>query len=704
MRVTKDDLKNYGLFDSLPEPLKNMEAGSFFVFYYDVDEDNIKLKIYEYDVLKQINVSVYRGSNDKANKYNTLTMSIGFFSDTFETKDGLFYQFLRTFNDAEAVSIFYSNAVEQDRSTDVSISTNAITQIYTSDDFRRSISYFSPSRLQTIMFVYDMVNNAFKSRLSKDLYGESLKKVVNLIKFDGGVLPEMGGVLRYMIIGENANLTPEQAEKLAEAKILLRSLNSIDKVYQHTGWCFSDRDGKWRTNIADNDAYIDNALLYDCNGRKLYIPVKGDKDDTLALVAAPNKLNGVNYGGRLIDVLKHPTLYQYYPRLALLPLLYYYGENESGLKSNFYFSPDGRGGFIVICGHKKCGDSLSILLHEVQHYIQNVESYATGGNLFLARFVASVGGAMVRKIFASINKMERFFREDLFNNESKNELIEVIKSEIGRTPEARELKNMLLELFNTDDYFNQYKAINFYLILFVAENGDFSTNGVTLYLQDKLGDIVFELFENISEGYDGAKNYKQKLASEGYKDEDIKRILFSSYQNLYGEIESRSVQSSRFVGSEFKNYFYLTKWENSPIQQISIIDGIENVIDCTKIKAAVEDKDGEYVLHFERNISCVPILHELGHIVHDALNTLGYKDKIEEGYMKNYTFDDVNEYFVSRFLGYLKDNVDDEKLKQDLKMDFSVSSETGINEILDEFFADVKVMEKLSFLKTMLSS
>jgi hypothetical protein len=590
MRITKEQLKNYGLFDKLPEPLRTMESGSKFVFYYDVDEESVKLKMYEYGVFKDVNVSLYRGIESMVAKYNTVTLNLGFFSDTFETRDGLFYQFLRTYNDAEDVANLYDYAIEEDRSVDVSVSINAITNIYNSDDFRRSISFFCSSKLQSIMFVYDMVNDVFKNRLSKSLYGESIKKVVNLIKFDGGVLPEINGELRFMVIGENAKLTEDQIQKLDEAKVLLRSLQSIDNIYQYTGWSFSQYDGKWRTNIADNEAKIDKTLLYEVDGRMLYKPANISNEDLMILLQNPTKLYGYNYQGRLIDVLKHPTLYKYYPKLALVPLLYYYGNKAGG--NDFYFSPNERGGLILINGDKKSGDSLSILLHEIQHYIQNQEGFATGGNMFLAQFVASLGGAKVRQIFSTINRMERYFRDHLIDDNERLELVQAVKSQLAFTSQSREIKNTLLGFLNNrDEYKDNYKTINFYLIVFIAENGDFSTNNVTLLLQEKFGDIIFELLENITEAYKSAKYYKEKLSSEGYRQDDIDRILFSSYQNLYGELESRSTQSSRFVESEYKNYFYLTKWENSPLQNIVIIDGIEKIIESDKVKAVVLEKD-----------------------------------------------------------------------------------------------------------------
>lgn len=705
MKVSKQELDNFGLLSSLPDPFKKFGGDDKFVFYYNVDEVGAKLIIYDFEIVKQVNVSLYRNLAEKASKAKVQSMNIGFFTDTLETRDGLFYEFLRTYNSADKVHTFYSYLVEQDKVVDLNVSTDSLNEIYTSDDFRRAISYFSSMRLQTIMFVYDMVNNAFQRRFSKSLYGNMLKKVVNLVVYDGGVLPEIGGSLRFMVIGENAKLTDEQKERLREAKVLIRSMVSLDKVYQHTGWALSQNDGKWRTNVDDSKASLSSALFYDYNGNKIYVPTGQTIQEILPVIQNPKNAASSGYRGRLIEVLKHPTLYEYYPRLALMPIVYFYGNTETQ-RQEFYFSPDERGGYIVIIGSKVSGDSLSILLHEIQHYIQNQEGFATGGNLFLAQFVASVGSSAVRKIFACINKMERYFREYLFSDDARIELLDVFKNTLPKSQASRQLKNTLVEMLkDKEEYKYKYKTLNFYLVLFVAEEGDFTTSDLVSYLEAKIenSEVIYELFENISEGYSGSKKYQEKLKSEGFRQEDIGRILFKGYENLYGEMESRSVQASRFIESEFRNYFYLTKWENTPIQQLTVIDGVEEIINCDNIKAAVEKKGDDYVLHFKKDKSSVPFLHELGHIVHDALNKLGYEDRIKKEYDKDLFSDNLDEYFVNKFLGYLKVRIDDYTLFNDMRMDFSLSDNEEINVILDEFFSDESVSDRMKFLQSILS-
>jgi len=710
MKVYKETLQNYGLFNNLPDEFKNLSAGEYFVFYYTNNEEQLKLKIYESNLVNTVNVSLYRGVGAKVEKYDATDLKVAYFSgQSYETRDGIFYLFLRTFNTEEAVATFYNDMLEQDKAVALNISTGAVTDVYSSDDFRRAISYFVANRIQAIMFIYDMVASAIKSKASRDLYGGMIKKVVSLIKFDGGVLNEINGSLRYMVLGERANLTEEQRAALAEAKMLLRSQNNPMEIYKKTGWMFGDGDGKWRTNISDEQATILEDNLYDFKGRKLYKPTLSNfsDEDYAKIIQQPDKIYPLGYTGKLKEVLSHPTLYQYYPNLANIPIVYFVSDDnkDGSIPQMFYQAVSARGSYIVIIGSHLYGSVLSTLLHETQHAVQRIEDFARGGNEFFAKFVASIGGKSVRKVFAGINKMEQLFKDNLLNDATRLGLLDLIKREIPASNEAAATLNMLKNNFSDKDaYLNNYKEINFAMLIYISQNKDVANNDIVIYLSEKLGDIVFDLLENITSSYSEAMLVVNKLTKEGFRDEDIHRILFAAYENLYGEMESRSVQASRFVTSEYKNYFYLTEWERSPIKQLVVIDGVETVIDTKDIKGAVEKKGEDYVMHFSKGFSCVPFLHELGHIVFDVMVSLGHLPEIEKLYADNYNFENVDEFFVSRFLGYLKKNFTDmEGIASDMKSDFSISDDAAINTLLDSFLTQHVFDERLDYLQTILS-
>jgi hypothetical protein len=356
----------------------------------------------------------------------------------------------------------------------------------------------------------------------------------------------------------------------------------------------------------------------------------------------------------------------------------------------------------MICGFPSCGESLSILLHEIQHAIQHKESFATGGNEFLASFVVALGGKEVRKIFSSINKIEKYLEEYFNTDEYRLEIKSIVENEMVNNDQAEQIRGQLLTFLDSyENYSQSLNQVNFYIILFIAENGDYATSGLTSFLVNKVGYVIYEIFENITKAYKEAINYKNKLASEGYKKEDISRILFSSYENLYGETESRATQSSRYLGSDYKNYFYLNGWENGVLKNLVVIDGIDEIVDSEKIKAAVERKGDEYVLHFEKNRSSEPFLHELGHIVYDCLVKLGYKDLISKE-LDASTESKIQEKFVNTFLAYIRDILDDKNIKADLMMDFSIQANEEIYKVLDEFFRDSEINERTKYIKYML--
>ena len=357
-----------------------------------------------------------------------------------------------------------------------------------------------------------------------------------------------------------------------------------------------------------------------------------------------------------------------------------------------------------MCGARDVKDTLSIILHEIQHSVQNIEGFARGGNEFFATFVVSVGSESVRKIFSCINRMQRYFSEKFLTDEKRLELKAVITNERASTPEELGLKRTILGyLDNYEIYTVNYKVLNFYMIIFIATKGDISLSPLVDYMQENIGDFILELFNNVTEGYNESKKHKQLLSEQNFKEEDISNVLFKGYQNLYGELESRSVQESRLVPSEYKNYFSLSRWENAPLQKITVIDGVENILDIKEIKAAVETiNNGDYIFHFDRSNSAVPFLHELGHILYDAVVKLGYKELIDEEFSKEYTYTNADEYFVSQWLGYLQEKIHNKNVISDIKRNEFVKLNPNIELCLDDFFAPSEYSARFEYIQTIL--
>ena len=89
-----------------------------------------------------------------------------------------------------------------------------------------------------------------------------------------------------------------------------------------------------------------------------------------------------NGGMRLADVMDYPDLYEAYPELASVTVRYATMDNASGRA----LYGDGEHEILINRNLEGEWQSIhSILLHEIQHHIQNIEGFAKGGNPSYAR-------------------------------------------------------------------------------------------------------------------------------------------------------------------------------------------------------------------------------------------------------------------------------------------------------------------------------
>ncbi len=697
MLVNKSDLDRFGLYETLPDNFKKISGEETFIFIHDYDEVLNKLIIVnDFIFVTAVNVSIYKNLVDEMRKYRNPNLRVGWLGSSIETRDGIVYQLLRTFNAEDKVTAFYQWAVEQDNGINYNIETNTLADINGRTDFLSIIGFYSPTRIQLIMLFYDFVNKAFQSRISVSLY-EKIKKVVTLIKFQGGgVLPEWtDSNIRMMVIGEKAKLSAIQTERLNEAKLMLRSLNKIEDIFKKTGWAVGD-DGKWRTNIADDEAVISDKWLVPLQNRMLYVPMGSKPEEACRAIAAPSTIFQSGYNGILSDVLEHPTLFHYYPHLLLMPLLYFVGDKPDSITPQEYYQSDT--GYINIVGSGHAAGHISVVLHETQHAIQGFEGMAKGGNEFFAKFVASVGSEAVRKIFCSVKYMERKFREKLLNETSRNEILAIV----NRNP-FRYAPDIRYQLESLSSFKRFLSEINFSTIVELSRLDSVSNSEFGEYLIDKLGDSFYNTIGLVGKAVDEAQEIEKKLLIS-YHREVAKTILFTAYETLYGEYEARSTQHSRMIPMEWKNYFYLSGWEHNIESSTTVIDGLETFIDISNIVAAVEEKKGEYVFHFTKNRSVEPFIHELAHCVHDGMKECGYEPKIEAIWLKKqtgFTDLDLDEWFVDKWIGWLTTIVSDVQFETDLPNAW-LSVEDEMNTLFEEWFRDADTDKMLLFLKEIL--
>ena len=691
MRITKNDLQNFGLLASLPPVFNDYKDGEYFVFYYNTIDAESKLKIFTFEVALSLNVGLYRKFNELSTKglvKQGESMQIGYFAfDSFESRSGLFYLFLNTYCEPDALQRFYAWCVNNDVAGDLAISTSAMNEIYERGNFERVLAFFLMGRrIASVMTVYDMMDEHMRKVMGKSLYGGYIKKVVQLIPYEGGVLPERNGEMRFMIIGEKALLTDTEKEKLELAKSYLRSLKDPVEIYKATGWYFNERDGKWRHNLSDKGVFISPLEFSEVDGKKMYNP----KINPLGLEVMeklfkkPQELYRNNYLGKLSDVLYHPEIYRRYPQVARIPLLYC--DNPKATKFEFYYMANAQGGYMVINGNSEKVNLASVMVHETQHAVQRIEGFATGGNTFLATFVMSVGGENIRKIFYNIKMLEA----QLVDKCSEKWVFDNIKNIVSRlysNPKVAEMKENLVSYTQDFDMFmNNVDSFALYTTFYLTAIGQLASGEFIEFLSDITNGAIYELTETVADGLMKADDIGHKLLGEGFTQDDVRRIMFNAYQDLMVETGSRSVQHGMMFEGDLANYFYLYDWEKSPTQKIAVISNDYIEVNSHDIFGAVERTGDDYILHFKQAISTEPFLHELAHIVDDMLVEMGHGTLIQSAYDETQTKKSRSEYFVDCFLGFVRDNIADENIWDDLSENMDLKNHEAIDSLLGEVF------------------
>lgn len=167
---------------------------------------------------------------------------------------------------------------------------------------------------------------------------------------EGMVREAKNGPTLYQFAGPQA--ATADAVVLDSAKARIEAGEDAEAVRQATGW-FKGVDGKWRFEISDADAKL----------KKPY-PSKGQRWGDVWLSQLPA-------GSTLGKMLDHPALFAAYPSLADIPVT-----TKKGMGASYSVASRQ----IDLGEDVPMYDALSILLHEIQHGIQNIEGFASGGS------------------------------------------------------------------------------------------------------------------------------------------------------------------------------------------------------------------------------------------------------------------------------------------------------------------------------------
>lgn len=144
---------------------------------------------------------------------------------------------------------------------------------------------------------------------------------------------------------------------LAAAKQFEKEGREPDSIRNKTGW-FRGEDNNWRFEISDHDSSCDQSVL-----RK-------------------HESSAIFYQGNLGGFLKHPKLFAAYPYLAKMPIAVAFHPSFKHGSGQFTFSGEKLGrdeNNAAITVRAESMEKLhEVLLHEVQHAIQEAESFNMG--------------------------------------------------------------------------------------------------------------------------------------------------------------------------------------------------------------------------------------------------------------------------------------------------------------------------------------
>jgi hypothetical protein len=181
-------------------------------------------------------------------------------------------------------------------------------------------------------------------KASEGAFGEAAKN-----------LPELA-----MFIGPGARTANKGM--LAKAEARAKAGATREAIWKETGW-FKGRDDKWRSEIDDSGTAFSKEAMQPKDYRIF--------DNHITALTGDAK-----------GVLPHPGLYEAYPQLGEIPTVQ--GRSSGGFKGQYSGSfNDGRlppsiaMDFDQLAGN---ADSRSTFLHELQHGVQDVENFASGGN------------------------------------------------------------------------------------------------------------------------------------------------------------------------------------------------------------------------------------------------------------------------------------------------------------------------------------
>lgn len=393
---------------------------------------------------------------------------------------------------------------------------------------------------------------------------KGLKAILNgetLSSREGEVLAQTKGLsakgeVLFQLVGENAELAQDVRDNLQVARNMEAAGKDAKTIRIATGW-EKGKDGKWRYEILDGH-------------------LKGEVR---------------TFKGNLSDIIESKELFNAYPQLAKLEVDLELGSGLNGFDKGAYYA---RRSKIEVNGSRE--NVLPILLHEIQHAIQEIEGFAKGGNPSQMTTPNDVLQELASPLsFPKLSKEDRLIAKQKTREQGLR---------FGETFYFDVIKDDIYELHDLVDRLEILNSV--------------SPNEAYVKLIDALDYKIMEMRgENVA---------------------------FDKYKKLVGEVEARNVQNRMGMTPEQRRETLLSETEDvARDEQIVLFDsnGVQMQVDTEQtdlqtIKDFIEEQRKEGVSE-----------EDIKEGVRLAAKELGIKDVDSLFSEKDSTFDPKAEYEAS---------------------------------------------------------
>lgn len=314
---------------------------------------------------------------------------------------------------------------------------------------------------------------------------------------------------RATYAGEKAEMPQFRRDSLDAARAMVAAGKTPEEIRAVTGWFPGKYDGKMRWEIPDDKArfisikdYLEKANT--AFGGAVYSSIT-DKTAIEALKSGKHL--------KIKDVLEHEGLFQAYPKAKEIP---FFPLGGSVAENGSIWKIDGKNiilSAVVEVEGQISKKSLSTLLHELQHWVQDQEGFAPGGS-----------PNSIRKIVTpEVQKKSRTIAEVLSKKKQIEGWIESANKKLAELPQKKQFI-LFGDKVDTAEIKRQKESL-----IFAQKELD--------GLYDKYGvDKGFIESSAAKFAFDAERKYGPAYAIDP-------KAKFQIYQRIAGEIESRDTES-----------------------------------------------------------------------------------------------------------------------------------------------------------------